>query len=73
VLNTEGISETRKTYLNKSLAMRYDLILAPALKRILKTQGINGKLTDAKKTHTTMYAEGTDKPKEKKPSVRDER
>jgi hypothetical protein len=73
VLNTEGISETRKTYLNKSLAMRHDLILAPALKRILKAQGLNGKLADAKKTHAEMYAEGTDKPKEKKPSVRDER
>jgi hypothetical protein len=33
VLDTEGISDTRKEYLIKSLTVRYDRILAPALKR----------------------------------------
>ncbi|MDR1604512.1 MAG: HipA domain-containing protein [Gracilibacteraceae bacterium] len=39
VLSTEGISDIRKEYLIKSLTVRYERILAPALKQILKRQG----------------------------------
>jgi hypothetical protein len=36
VNNTEGVSSVRKEYLTKALDMRYEKILAPALKRVLK-------------------------------------
>lgn len=38
VLNTEGISDIRKKYLIKILSMRYEQILASALKRTLKLE-----------------------------------
>lgn len=38
VLSTEGISDIRKEYLIKSLTMRYEQILAPALKRTLRRE-----------------------------------
>jgi hypothetical protein len=58
VLNTEGISEIRKTYLVKSMEMRYNMILAPALKREMKHEqpevgnkahGVFDRLNDAKR------------------------
>jgi hypothetical protein len=41
VLSTEGISEVRREYLIKSLTMRYERILAPALKRTRERERAN--------------------------------
>jgi hypothetical protein len=75
VLSTEGISDVRKEYLIKSLTIRYEQILAPALKRILKqeherpTPSLGDKLAAAK---TLADRSAADKPKEQKLPSRDD-
>jgi hypothetical protein len=73
VLSTERISEVRKEYLIKSMAVRYERILAPALKQIKKSErtkipgkekpGVMARLTDAKKTVAERDANGAEKTK----------
>jgi hypothetical protein len=73
VLGTEGISDIRKEYLTKSLTVRYERILAPALKRILKqersAQSLGDKLTAATKTLAESAADKTDASVAKKPKA----
>jgi len=76
VLGTEGISDIRKEYLIKSLSMRYEKILVPALNRTLKREAkdmrpqerrsIKERMAEARIEADRLNSERPPRPPEKK-------